>query len=58
MPKDENDFWGFIAALFLGAVGLALLSSLFQPRCPQCNRAIEKGTIVCPHCGVYIRWTQ
>jgi len=59
MPEDEeNDLWSFLAALLLGAVGLAIIGSIFQPKCPHCNRSIERGIVVCPHCGGYIRWTQ
>jgi len=57
MGKDD-DFWEGLAALMLGFLGLALVSSLFKPKCPACNREIEKGRTVCPYCGTFLRWGQ
>lgn len=54
MAKD--DFWEGVAALLLGFVGLAIISSMFKPQCPTCKGTIEKGTTVCPHCGTYLKW--
>ena len=55
MGKND-DFWEGVAVLFFGFLGLALISSALKPRCPQCNNVIEKGVVICPHCGTYLRW--
>jgi len=41
--SSGNDAGAFIAGLFLGALGIAILSSLFAPRCPNCNHQISRG---------------
>ena len=56
MTDDSDDIVDFVAALFLGAVGLAIISSLFNPRCPNCKKRIEKDVYICPHCGAYLEW--
>ena len=54
--KDDDDVWGLIAGLFLGAVGLAILSSAINPRCPACKNPVKKGEPVCPSCGTLLEW--
>ncbi len=53
---NGDDVVDFIAALLLGAFGLALLASLTNPRCPNCNKKIVKDAYMCPHCGAYLEW--
>jgi rubrerythrin len=55
LPKDE-DVIGALAAIFLGLVGLAILASIFGPRCPKCGRPVQRGIRVCPHCGAILEW--
>jgi uncharacterized Zn finger protein (UPF0148 family) len=55
LPKNEDIIAG-IAALFLGLVGLAILASIFGPRCPRCGRPIQRGVKICPHCGTRLEW--
>ncbi|MHB8602012.1 MAG: hypothetical protein ACYC6W_09655 [Nitrosotalea sp.] len=54
--KDDDNFWGALGALLLGAVGLAILSEATKPNCPICRHKIERGTVVCPHCGSGLSW--
>ena len=59
MPEDKNeDFLGFLAVLFLGLVGLAIIGSIFEPRCPRCRKSVQKGIYLCPHCGAFLEWPQ
>jgi len=55
LPKDE-DVIGALAAIFLGLVGLAILASIFGPKCPKCGRPVQRGARVCPHCGAILEW--
>jgi len=55
LPKDE-DVFGALAAIFLGLVGLAILASIFGPKCPKCGKPIQSGVKVCPHCGAILEW--
>lgn len=55
MGKDD-DIWGLIGGIALGAIGLAVLSNLSNPKCPECKGSIKKGISVCPHCGTYLEW--
>lgn len=57
MGKDD-DFWEGLAALMLGVLGLALISSWIKPKCPTCKKEIEKDSTSCPYCGTYLRWGQ
>lgn len=54
--SSGNEAGEFIAGLFLGALGIAILSSLFKPRCPNCNQQINKGDTVCLNCYQQLRW--
>jgi hypothetical protein len=55
MGKDD-DVIGAVAAILLGLVGLAILASVFGPRCPKCNKPIDRGIKRCPHCGAMLEW--
>lgn len=55
MPED-NDILGALAAIFLGLVGLAILASIFGPKCPRCGRPVNRGVNVCPNCGAILQW--
>ena len=55
MPKDEDIFTA-LAVIFLGVVGLAIIASIFGPRCPKCGKPIQRGVKVCPHCGAILNW--
>jgi len=55
LPKDE-DVIGALAAIFLGLVGLAILASIFGPRCPRCGRPVQREVRICPHCGAILEW--
>jgi len=54
--KDDDDIWGAIGALLLGAVGLAILYEATKPKCPVCKNKIERGTAICPFCGSGLSW--
>lgn len=54
--KDDDDIWGLLAGLFLGAVGLAILSSVINPKCPSCKNSVKKGDPLCPSCGTLLEW--
>jgi hypothetical protein len=47
-------------AIGLGILGgmavAALLSALFSPRCPICNKPIPQGVNPCPHCHAVLKW--
>jgi len=55
MVKDE-DIWAILGGIALGAIGLAILGGLSNPKCPNCKNPVKKGTAACPHCGVYLEW--
>lgn len=55
MAKDD-DIWGFLGALFLGAIGVAILSSIVNPKCPACKNPVKKGEPFCQHCGTLLEW--
>jgi len=55
MARDD-DIWGFLGALLLGAVGVAILSSLVNPNCPVCKHPVQKGQPFCPTCGTLLEW--
>ena len=55
MAKDD-DVWGVIGGIALGAIGLALLSSFTSPKCPDCKNPIKRGQSVCNSCGAYLEW--
>ena len=54
--KNDNDGWGLVAGLFLGAVGLAILASAVNPKCPVCKRPVKNGEPVCISCGALLTW--
>ena len=58
MPRkdDDDDIWGFLGGLVLGAIGLAVLSSLTNPKCPNCKNQVKRGDPVCSHCGALLEW--
>ncbi len=51
-----DDIWGLLAGLVLGAVGLAILSSAINPKCPSCKKPVKKGAYSCPSCGALLEW--
>jgi len=55
LPKDE-DIFAALAVIFLGFVGLAIIASIFGPRCPKCGKPIQRGVKICPHCGAILNW--
>jgi predicted amidophosphoribosyltransferase len=55
MPEDD-DILGALAAVFLGLVGLAILASVFGPKCPKCGKAINREVKICPNCGAVLEW--
>jgi len=54
VESKEDSIWDVLAKLALVGIGLGVLSSIFKPRCPYCNRTIDRGVSVCPHCGYYL----
>lgn len=56
MAKDNDDVWGAIGALALGAVGLAILAEVTKPKCPICKNKIQRGITICPHCSSTLQW--
>ena len=54
--RNDDDVWGLVAGLFLGAVGLAILASAVNPKCPACKRPVKKGEPVCSSCGALLAW--
>jgi len=44
MGKDDT--WGWVGGLVLGAIGLAILSNLSNPKCPECKNQIKKRKIL------------
>jgi len=52
----DDDFVGALAGIFLGLMGLAILASIFGPKCPSCKKSLERKVPICPHCGVYLEW--
>ena len=54
--KKNDDTWGAIGALFLGALGLAIIAEASKPKCPVCNNKINRRISVCPHCGSGLSW--
>jgi len=55
LPEDE-DALGALVAIFLGLVGLAILASIFGPKCPRCGKSLQRGVRICPHCGANLGW--
>jgi predicted amidophosphoribosyltransferase len=54
--KKDDDIWGLLAGLFIGAVGIAILSSLTNPKCPNCKNPVKKGDPYCPVCSTLLEW--
>ena len=54
--RDDDDVWGLIAGVFLGAIGLAVLASATNPRCPACKKSVKKREPVCTSCGALLEW--
>jgi tRNA(Ile2) C34 agmatinyltransferase TiaS len=54
---QDDDLWEGLAALLLGFIGIALIASIINPKCPNCKHNIQKGAIRCPNCGVILRWS-
>jgi len=56
LPENGDDALGALVAFFLGLVGLAILASIFGPKCPKCGKQVQKGVRICPHCGAVLEW--
>ena len=56
LVPEDNDLIGALAAIFLGLVGVAILASIFGPKCPKCGRGVNRGVRVCPNCGAILEW--
>lgn len=61
MAKTNGDDFGkFIGAALVGIIGglfaLAVLDSIFGPKCPVCRQTIPKGANPCPNCHTALRW--
>jgi hypothetical protein len=56
--NEDNDggIKAFLVGLGLGAIGYAILSFLTKPRCPNCDRKIDRNVPQCPFCHVYLNW--
>lgn len=54
--KDDDDFWGFVTGLALGAIGLAILAKATNPVCPNCKNSVKRGDSICQHCGILLEW--
>ena len=47
MGKDDDAIVGIV----LGILGLAAIAAIASKKCPTCNKTVQRGTSVCPHCG-------
>jgi len=58
--RGSSDVLGAIFGIALGIVGgialAALLNALLGPRCPVCQRQIQRGISMCPYCRTYLQW--
>jgi hypothetical protein len=54
--KDNDSIWNFIFGLVGGAIGYAILSAISKPKCPNCNKKIERNIPECPYCRVKLGW--
>jgi len=54
--KDDDDIWGFLGGLFLGAIGIAILSKAINPTCPNCKNPVKRGDPFCQTCGTLLEW--
>lgn len=61
MAKTTGQELGtIIGAAIVGIVGglvvIAILDSIFSPKCPVCKQTIPKGANPCPNCYTSLRW--
>lgn len=58
--SDDEDILGAIigigSAICLGLLGAAIIDSLSQPKCPNCNNPVKKNTTYCSRCNYSLRW--
>lgn len=53
MTDNNNDFWGAVGSVALGAVGGYLLIELLKNlrKCKNCGNKIPPENKICPYCG-------
>ena len=47
---------GIIGAVCLGVLAIAILDSLFSPKCPSCGRLVERNLPYCKNCYSVLEW--
>ncbi len=52
----DGDVIALVAGLILGTIGLAILSSKKEPKCPACKNTVKKGDSACASCGAWLEW--
>lgn len=58
MPK-KDEILGALAGIFLGTLGLAVFLEavgLRNPKCPLCNKPVQRGVAICPYCRAVLEW--
>lgn len=55
--SGNRAFLGFMLSFLFGPIGwgLILFDINYHPACPKCKEHINKGAVICPHCGSDLR---
>ena len=53
--KEAFGFWDAVATITIVAGVAGILSSIMKPVCPHCNAKVDRGIVICPNCGRYIK---
>ena len=46
MSKNDDAMVGIV----LGILGIAAIAAIVSKKCPICNKTVQRGISVCPHC--------
>jgi len=54
-PAEEFGFWDAVATIAIVAGLAGIVSAILKPTCPYCKVKVDRGTVICPNCGRYIK---
>lgn len=53
--EEEFGFWDAVATIAIVAGLAGIVSAILKPTCPYCKAKVDRGTVICPNCGRYIK---